>query len=120
MNKSETLRKKLSKKHLDVSFQFLIYFAGTWRDSTHLMVFHFIHRLDCLIKRSNVAFYNTAITKGSPLEASAFSSASTPFPTFSQASDMVFWNLTVDFMPSKINATLSWLLPAAGFEAGLF
>lgn len=28
MNKSETLRKKLSKKHLDVSFQFLIYFAG--------------------------------------------------------------------------------------------
>lgn len=34
-------------------------------------------------------------------------------PTLSQASDMVFWNLTADLMPSKTKVTLSWLLLAA-------
>lgn len=33
---------------------------------------------------------------------------------------MVFWKRTADFMQSSINATLSWLLPAAGVEAHLF
>lgn len=105
-----------------------LWMSGSSRDqylepgwiSTYLMVFHFIHRLDCLWKEiSNVACNNTV----KPSQ-STFSSASTSFPTFSQASDTVFWNLTVDFMPSRINATLSWLLLllllCAGLEAGLF
>lgn len=37
--------------------------------------------------------------------------------TFIQASDMVFWNLTADLMPSSVSVTLS---PARDLEASLF
>lgn len=97
------------------------------------MVLLFVHRLYCLIKKqhsksseSNTEIEKTVIKKAcyllikinNQLKQGGLNTDS--FPTLSQASDIIFWNRTADLMPSNINATLSWLLLAAGVEADLF
>lgn len=77
------------------------------------MVFHFIHRLNCLIKKKEKKKHNSVSRTGGE-------QLSPKFPTFSQASEMVLWNRTDDLMTSNINVMLSWLLTADCAGSDLF
>lgn len=68
------------------------------------MLFHFIHRLNRLMKK----LFKKNLGSKSEVEEQFLPE----FLTFSQASEMVFWNRTDDLMTSNINVMLSWLLPA--------
>lgn len=76
------------------------------------MLFHFIHRLNRLIKK---LFKKNLVSRTEGEE-----QLLPEFLTFSQASEMFFWNRTDDLMTSNINVMLSWLLPADRAGSDLF